>query len=157
MGGPVIEQMSQRGNPGMYTFPRPMIHSGDWMFSFSGLKTAVMNFLKDRTPEFRQQEMPDICAGFQEAIVDVLTDKAIRAARDIGYHTIVLSGGVAANMRLRKRLNDEGNRLHIDVVVPSKAYCTDNAAMVGISGWLQYQKRAAPPGELTPQPSLRLS
>jgi N6-L-threonylcarbamoyladenine synthase len=121
-GGPAIDRVARDGSPTAIPFPRPMLDDG-FDFSFSGLKTAVVHYVR-KHPEI---EVADIAASFQEAVVDVLVEKLLAAARDTGIDTVVVGGGVAANSRLRARLGEVADRR---VVVPALDLCTDNAAMV---------------------------
>lgn len=126
MGGPVIDRLSQKGDGRMIAFPRPMLKEAGLDFSFSGLKTAVMNFVSQR----EVSDQADVAASFQEAVVDVLVGKCARALGVTGVPRLVVCGGVAANRRLRERLHG----LPQEVFIPSAEYCTDNAAMVAIAG-----------------------
>jgi N6-L-threonylcarbamoyladenine synthase len=125
-GGPAIDRISGDGDPAAVKFPRPMLDDG-FDFSFSGLKTAVVHFVR------KHPDVPvaDVAASFQAAVVDVLVEKLLAAARATGIGTVVIGGGVAANSALRTRLLDEAERGEFRVVLPSRDLCTDNAAMVG--------------------------
>ncbi len=134
-GGVVIERLAVEGDPAAVRFPRPHLRSGDLQFSFSGLKTAVANHLAHVGRALDDQEIRDVCAAFQAAVVEVLTEKTARAARDSGVRTVLVAGGVAANTALReamaRKMAESGGR----VIVPSPALCTDNAAMIGAAGF----------------------
>ena len=125
-GGPRIEQEARSGDPARFDLPRSMKCSGDHDFSFSGLKTAVRYLL----PETGSADRPDLCASFQEAVVDVLVHKAVRAARLAGRRLIALSGGVGLNLRLRERLQRAAAEEDLEVCFAASALCTDNAAMM---------------------------
>jgi N6-L-threonylcarbamoyladenine synthase len=125
-GGPAIDRVARDGDPKAIAFPRPMLDDG-YDFSFSGLKTAVVHYLR-KHPE---AEIADIAASFQSAVVDVLIAKLVAAARAEGFGVVVAGGGVAANSLLRERLFDLALTTDLEVVVPSPGLCTDNAAMVG--------------------------
>ncbi len=127
-GGPLVDQLSRGGDPAAVPFPRPMLDKG-YEFSFSGLKTAVMNERRDRPDVSRE----DFCASFQAAVVDVLTTKLLRAARETGVGTIAVAGGVACNSGLRAALAAQAGSLKL--VIPAPALCTDNAAMIARAGW----------------------
>lgn len=129
-GGPIIEKLAREGDPQAIPFPRPMMEEG-FAFSFSGLKTAVRNYVA-RNPA---PDLKDIAASFQEAVFDVLISKALRAAEAFGTPRIVVSGGVAANRRLRERFSEEAGRRGLEVYFPSPRYCTDNAAMIALAGY----------------------
>jgi N6-L-threonylcarbamoyladenine synthase len=137
MGGPIIDRMARNGDAARYRFPRPMLGDGTFDFSFSGLKTSVQNFLvREKTG---QDTMPDVCAGFQEAVVDVLCRKSMDACMQRGIRRLVVCGGVASNRRLRERLETACQDMGVLLAVPSPQYCTDNAAMVGLTGWMHYK------------------
>ena len=131
-GGPEIDKLAQKGNPKAFDFPRSMIHSGDFDFSFSGLKTSVRYFIQKNYPEgVPDNLLADMCASVQSAIVDVLVHKAVAAARKTNVKTIVIAGGVSANSELRKKLEITSSKYGIKSVAPELAYCMDNAAMIG--------------------------
>jgi N6-L-threonylcarbamoyladenine synthase len=134
-GGRVIDQLSPRGNKKAFNFPRPMIRSKDYDFSFSGLKTAVINMFKDRVASGEKLPLADIAASFQEAVVDVLVSKTLRAAEDRGVSAVSVTGGVSANRRLREAFAESGRRKGIQVFFPDLSLCTDNAAMIAAAGY----------------------
>ncbi len=142
-GGPVIDELSRTGNPKAIRFPRPVVSKNSFDFSFSGLKTAVVNYVKTH-PEpsggYPKDLIRDIVSSFQEAVVDVLVKKTVLAAQHQGLKKIVLSGGVAANQRLRQKIKEESLDRKLKVYLPSPSFCTDNAAMVGVVGY-EYLKR----------------
>jgi N6-L-threonylcarbamoyladenine synthase len=129
-GGPAIDRLATKGDPAAIAFPRPMLDDGN-DFSFSGLKTAVVLYVR-KNPE---ADVADVAASFQAAVVDVLVSKLLRVAEETGLSTVVIGGGVAANSALRARLLDEADRRGIRVVLPSISLCTDNAAMVASVAW----------------------
>ncbi len=131
-GGVVIDRMAKTGNPEAYPFPRAMKDSPD--FSFSGLKTSLLVLLKKRGKIFSESELPDVVASYQEAIVDVLVEKTLRAARENGFSQIVVCGGVAANSRLREKFSQTAAQESIELFFPPMMLCTDNAAMVAALG-----------------------
>lgn len=131
-GGVVIDQIAKLGNREALAFPRAMKDSQD--FSFSGLKTALLMKIKKQGQNFKQDEIPDVAASYQEAIVDVLVDKTIKAARENGINTIVVCGGVAANSRLREKFTEETSSRNIELFIPPMILCTDNAAMIAARG-----------------------
>ena len=142
-GGPIIDQLSRTGNPRAIRFPRAILSKNSLDFSFSGVKTAVVNYLKThpKPPEDDSEGfIKDIVSSFQEAVVEVLVKKTVQAAQQHGLKRIVLSGGVAANQRLRQRIQEESLERKLRVFLPSPAFCTDNAAMVGVVGY-EYLKR----------------
>jgi len=131
-GGVVIDRMAKTGNPQAYSFPRAMKDAPD--FSFSGLKTSLLILLKKRGKVFSESELPDVVAGYQEAIVDVLVEKTVRAARENGLSQIVVCGGVAANSRLREKFSQAAVQEGMELFFPPMMLCTDNAAMVAALG-----------------------
>jgi N6-L-threonylcarbamoyladenine synthase len=131
-GGVVIDKISKGANPQAVAFPRAMKGAPD--FSFSGLKTSLLTLLKKRGRDFSAEELPDIVASYQEAIVDVLVEKTIKAAKDNGINRIVVCGGVAANSRLRERFAAETTARNIELFIPPVILCTDNAAMIAAIG-----------------------
>jgi len=137
-GGPIIDELSRAGNPKAVRFPRPVLSKNSLDFSFSGLKTAVVNFVKahPEPPEgYSEGLIKDIVSSFQEAVVEVLVKKTVQAAQYEGLKRIVLSGGVAANQRLRQKIKEESIKQKLKVYLPSPSFCTDNAAMVGVVGY----------------------
>ncbi len=138
-GGIVIDQLAERGNPRAYDFPRGMIKNKkrNLDFSFSGLKTAVKEALGERNLE--GQDLYDLCASFQEAVADVLVKKSLWACRAERINRLVLAGGVAANSRLRNLALERGTKDKRKVYLPSKIFCTDNAAMIAVAGYHRYQ------------------
>jgi N6-L-threonylcarbamoyladenine synthase len=133
-GGPAIDRISGEGDPAAMAFPRALLDQG-FDFSFSGLKTSVINHVR-KHPEV---ETADVAASFQEAVVDVLVAKARRAAKEIGAKGMCLGGGVAANSLLRRRWVEACDEDGLRAFVPSRAMCTDNAAMVAAAGWWKLQ------------------
>lgn len=125
-GGPQIDRLAREGNPGRFDFPRSMLNSGDFHFSFSGLKTAVRYML----PKFQPGDLADVCASFQEAVVDVLVGKTIAAARANGRDLVTVSGGVSCNSRLREKFRVECERKRLRLMIAESKLCTDNAAMI---------------------------
>ncbi len=134
-GGPVIDKLSRQGNRKAFRFPRPMISSQSSDFSFSGLKTAVVNMFRDRLARGETLPLDDIAASFQEAVVDVLVAKTVRAAQEKGVTAIGVTGGVSANSRLRQVFAETGKKQGIDVFFPALSLCTDNAAMIAAAGY----------------------
>jgi N6-L-threonylcarbamoyladenine synthase len=133
-GGAVIDRLSRQGNPDRIRFPRPYIEKDSFDFSFSGIKTAVGRYLREHSDRCTEN-VADIAAGFQEAVVDVLVYKLIRAARMKGCRRVALAGGVAANSRLRERLRLDAGAEQMEVYLPSLQLCGDNAAMVAALGY----------------------
>jgi len=131
-GGRVIDRLAQQGDPTTIRFPRAHLKNGKPGFSYSGLKTALRQFLQ--SPEHVSHRLEDIAASYQEAVVDMLIEPTLRAATELGLQRIVVSGGVSANSRLRQRMREEGESRGLEVFVPSLKFCTDNAAMIAWAG-----------------------
>ncbi len=130
-GGPIIDQYAKKGKPDKYDFPRSMIHSDNFDFSFSGLKTSVRYFVnKNFDIPIREDDLNDLCASVQKAIVDVLVAKAVKASKKYIIKSIVIGGGVSANSLLREEFSKLENN-DFKVVLPDMEYCIDNAAMIG--------------------------
>jgi N6-L-threonylcarbamoyladenine synthase len=133
-GGPALDKAARDGDPHAVRFPRAMEDSGDLDFSMSGLKTAVLRYVKGERAAGREIDVPDLAASFQEAIVDVQVSKTLQAAAVTGVPRVLLGGGVVANTRLRERLQADGAAAGLEVLVPPLELCTDNAAMVACLG-----------------------
>ena len=140
-GGPIIAEIAQHGNPAAVNFPRAWLEPDSFDFSFSGVKTAVANFVNQANQNKEKLNIPDICASFQEAIADVLVGKTLMAAKAVNVSQIVLAGGVAANQRLRELMLSRGQKENFSVFLPPKEYCTDNAAMIAVAGYHLYQNK----------------
>jgi N6-L-threonylcarbamoyladenine synthase len=150
-GGPVIDALAARGDPTAVAFPRALRGDG-FDFSFSGLKTSVITYVRQH-PE---TAVADVAASFQEAVVDVLVDKARRAAAELGASSLCLGGGVAANSALRRRIVDAATADGLRAFIPSLAMCTDNAAMVGATAWYRLRRDGPTPLDAAADPNLRL-
>ncbi|VVD84454.1 UGMP family protein [Pandoraea cepalis] len=133
-GGPAISRLAEFGTPGRYDLPRPMKHSGNLDFSFSGLKTAVLTQVRNLGGNVCDQEKADLARGFVDAIVDVLVAKSMAALKQTGMKTLVVAGGVGANTQLREGLNEAARRRGYRVHYPDLAFCTDNGAMIAFAG-----------------------
>lgn len=136
-GGPAISKLAAQGNSGRFKLPRPMLRSGDLNFSFSGLKTAVLTLVNGNSVD--AQTKADIAFEFQEAVTEVLTTKCMAALRKTGLDSLIVSGGVGANQRLRERLNQATQRKHCRVNYPRLEFCTDNGAMIAFAGAMRMQ------------------
>ena len=137
-GGAALSEMATQGRPEAVKLTRPMLHSGDFDFSFSGLKTAVLTRVRE-IGEPDAQQRADIAHGFQQAIVEVLVRKALRAVRDSGLRRLVVAGGVGANRELRRQLDAGAAKAKIEVFYPELEFCTDNGAMIALVGGLRYR------------------
>jgi N6-L-threonylcarbamoyladenine synthase len=133
-GGPALDRLAREGDPAAIPFPRAMADSGDYDFSLSGLKTAVLRYVKAERAAGRDVDAADLAASFQEAIVDVQVEKTMRAAEEARVRTILLGGGVVANTRLRERMERAGAERGLRVSFPPPELCTDNAAMIARAG-----------------------
>jgi N6-L-threonylcarbamoyladenine synthase len=138
-GGPLIDKLARQGDPLAFTFSKANIKNLD--YSFSGLKTSFLYFLRDRLKEdqdFVRNNLNDLCASIQHAIVESLIHKLAKAARDTGISEIAITGGVSANSGLREAVYSLGTRKNWNVYIPELQYSTDNAAMIAISGYYKY-------------------
>jgi N6-L-threonylcarbamoyladenine synthase len=151
-GGPAIDRLSAEGDPQAIAFPRGLRGEG-YDFSFSGLKTSVINYVRKHPGV----STADVAASFQEAVVDVLVEKSRRAAAEIGARSICLGGGVAANSALRRAIVEAAQADGRAALVPSRAMCTDNAAMVGATAWYRLRTDGPTPLDVAADPNLRLS
>jgi len=141
-GGPALSVLAEQGTPGVVKLPRPMLNSGDLMFSFSGLKTAVLMQVRERS--LGEQERADVARGFQDAIVEVLVKKSLLAVKQTGLKQLVVAGGVGANRELRRQLDARAARRGLEVFYPELEFCTDNGAMIALAGALRLQAGAVP-------------
>lgn len=153
-GGPYVDNLAQQGKD-VYGLPRPYLHDQGYNFSFSGLKSAVINFVHNKEQRNEAFVKEDLCASFQASVCDVLIHKTQKAVDALGVKTVILAGGVAANKTLRSRLHAEITKAK--VVVPPFKYCTDNAAMIGSAAYFQYVKEGKKPNlDLNGKSSLEL-
>jgi len=150
-GGPSIDKIAREGDPRAIDFPRAMLHDG-LDVSFSGLKTAVINHVRQH-PDVATA---DVAASFQQAVVDVLVAKTIRAVERTGVRSVALGGGVAANSLLRQRMEEESATRGWHLVLPSRAMCTDNAAMIASAAWYRLRDGVTSPLDMEAQPNLKL-
>lgn len=141
-GGPLIDKYAQLGNPKAFPFSKPQV--ANLNFSFSGLKTAILYFLQkeqQKNPLFIKENLNDICASIQYTIVEILMDKLKKAVKETGIKHIAIAGGVSANSEIRKRLQNAEKQLGWKTYIPKFEYTTDNAAMIGITGYLKYLRK----------------
>lgn len=139
-GGPLIQKMSENGNPNAINFPRVYFNDKSLDFSFSGVKTAVLNYLNSMNQKEESFSKKDVCASFQKAVVDVLVTNLIIAAKNQGLKKVALAGGVSANALLRNELSEAAKKDNIEVYYPRPVLCTDNAAMIACSAYFYYKK-----------------
>jgi N6-L-threonylcarbamoyladenine synthase len=142
-GGPALARLAEFGNPAAFELPRPLLHSGDLDFSFAGLKTAVRTQVLKLGSNVCEQERADLAAAAQQAIIDVLVAKTLKALRQTGLQRLVVAGGVGANALLRRRLNAECAKRQIRVHYPELALCTDNGAMIALAAAMRLQRGSA--------------
>jgi N6-L-threonylcarbamoyladenine synthase len=139
-GGLAIDKLSVKGDRQAYNFPRPMLRNKSYDFSFSGLKTSVINKFKDKLARDDALPLADIAASFQEAVVDVLVSKTLRAADEYGVKAVSVTGGVSANSRLREVFQETCKKKGIEVFFPELSLCTDNAAMIAAAGYARIRR-----------------
>jgi N6-L-threonylcarbamoyladenine synthase len=151
-GGPEIEKMARYGNSKAINFPRPMINQKNYDFSFSGLKTAVLYYLRD----YKNVKIKDVASAFQAAAFDVLISKTLKAAKEFKAKSILVSGGVASNNSLRNYLKSQikNQKLKIKIIIPAKKFCTDNAGMIAAAAYVNYLRNKK--HKLTAQGNLTL-
>jgi N6-L-threonylcarbamoyladenine synthase len=152
-GGPHVNRLGKSGDPKRYQFPRSMMDSNDFSFSFSGLKTAVRYLL----PKLGEYKIEDVCASFQEAVVEVLVAKTLRAAEETGLRVIAVSGGVSCNTRLRELFTSKCARRGLEILFAAPEFCTDNAAMIGFVAALRVEQGQSSPLSVDIDPNLRLA
>ena len=150
-GGPVIDRLARQGDPRRFKFAKPHVPGLD--YSFSGIKTSLLYFVRDemaKDPSFMDNNKEDICASFQKALVDILLDKLIKAARQTGIKDITIGGGVSANSGLRERILSEGAKRGWRTFLPPFKFTTDNAAMIAIAGYFHYKAGERTPLDVAP-------
>lgn len=138
-GGPKIDKIAKEGNPHAVEFKRVFLEKDSFDFSFSGVKTGVLNYINSEKQKGNEIAASDVAASFQLSVIDVVVEKSIRAAKQLNYDKIVMGGGVASNTLLRKMLKDACLKEGIELFYPSPVYCTDNAAMVACCAYYDYQ------------------
>ncbi|MDO9547993.1 MAG: tRNA (adenosine(37)-N6)-threonylcarbamoyltransferase complex transferase subunit TsaD, partial [Candidatus Marinimicrobia bacterium] len=155
-GGPIVDCLARIGNPEFFHFPRAKIKDNPTNFSFSGLKTALLYLVKQKGSEWAEKHTNDLCASYQEAIVDVLVTNTVETAIQKECRKLVLAGGVAANSRLRSRISEIAMQYGISVYFPSLEYCTDNAAMISRTGRELYVRQLFSSSSISAVPNLTL-
>ncbi len=156
-GGPLIDKVAKTGNRNAIKFPRVVIDDETLDFSFSGLKSAVLNYIHNSNQKNEEVNMEDVAASFQEAVVEVLAMKTIKAAKLKSCGTIALAGGVASNSRLREALQEECMKHNYKFTKPSPVLCTDNAAMIGCAAYYKYLNKQFADASLNALPNLELA
>lgn len=155
-GGPIIDKLAKEGNSNAIQFPKAYLEEGSYDFSFSGLKSAVLNYINSQKMKGLEIPISDVAASFQRSVVEILTEKAIKCALDKGVNRIVLAGGVAANTALRSHLQFECDKNNIDFKYPSLTLCTDNAAMIGCVAYYDYIRGIRSGLDLNAIPNLKI-
>ena len=155
-GGPKIDKAAKEGNRHAIEFPRAKVGDSPYDFSFSGLKSAVLNYINHEKMMGNEISVPDVAASFQNAVVDSLVTRAIAAAKEYGYKKLALAGGVASNTALRAGMDEACKRENIQLYYPSPILCTDNAAMIGCAAYYEYQKGNRSGWDLNAVPNLKL-
>lgn len=155
-GGPKIDKVAKEGNADAIKFPRANFHEASLDFSFSGVKSAVLNYLNSMDMKKEQINVPDVAASFQKAVVNVLVDNALEACRIKGVDKITIAGGVASNSCLRETMIKEGRKKNIEVLFPEMVLCTDNAAMIGSAAYFELIKGRVSGLTLNAIPNLKL-
>ena len=155
-GGPKIDKAAKAGNPDAIGFPRAKIAGAAFDFSFSGVKSAVLNYLNQCEMKGQEIVQADVAASFQKAVVDVLVERAVAAAQKLGENRIAVAGGVAANTFLRERMQEECRNAGIALYYPSPVFCTDNAAMIAVQGYYGYMAGKRSGWDLNAVPNLKI-
>lgn len=155
-GGPKVDKAAREGNPHAIEFPRAKVGDNPYDFSFSGLKSAVLNYINHAKMTGEEICVPDLAASFQNAVVESLVFRAIMAAKEYGYDKLAIAGGVASNSALREGVKAACEKEGIRFYHPSPIYCTDNAAMIGAAAYYEYQKGARSGWDLNAVPNLKL-
>ncbi|MBR6626703.1 MAG: tRNA (adenosine(37)-N6)-threonylcarbamoyltransferase complex transferase subunit TsaD [Lachnospiraceae bacterium] len=155
-GGPKIDKLSKEGNPEAIHFPRAKVVENEYDFSFSGLKSAVLNYLNGCQMKGETVNTADVAASFQKAVIDVLVEHSVHAVRQFGFDKFAIAGGVASNSSLRAAFEKECAEKGIRFYHPSPVYCTDNAAMIGVAGYYEYIKGVRDGYDLNAVPNLKL-
>lgn len=155
-GGPKIDNLSKEGNPHAISFPRAKVDGASYDFSFSGLKSAVLNYLNSCEMKGIAVNKADVAASFQKAVIDVLVEHAFHAVKEYGFQKFAIAGGVASNSSLRAAFETECAKNGIEFYHPSPVLCTDNAAMIGAAGYYEYQNGTRNGYDLNAVPNLKL-
>lgn len=155
-GGPKVDRAAREGNPHAIEFPRARVGGSEYDFSFSGMKSAVLNYINQAQMKGETISVPDLCASFQNAVVDVLVSRAVAAAKEFSYDKLAIAGGVASNSALREGMRKACEREGLKLYYPSPIYCTDNAAMIGAAAYYEYINGARAGWDLNAVPNLKL-
>ena len=155
-GGPKVDKAAKEGNRNAVVFPRARVEGAPYDFSFSGLKSAVLNHINHAHMMGEEINVPDLMASFQYAVVDVLTSHAVEAAKNLGYDKVAIAGGVASNSALRAEMKEACEKAGLKFYYPSPIFCTDNAAMIGVAGYYEYINGTRSGWDLNAVPNLKL-
>ncbi|MDD6208198.1 MAG: tRNA (adenosine(37)-N6)-threonylcarbamoyltransferase complex transferase subunit TsaD [Clostridiales bacterium] len=155
-GGPKIDRVAKEGNPDAIAFPRAHIEDAPYDFSFSGLKSAVLNYMNQCKMRGEEVVIEDVAASFQKAVVDVLVERTVLAAKNLGIHQVALAGGVASNSALRAGMAAACEENGLNLCYPSPIYCTDNGVMIGVAGYYEYLAGTRHGLDLNAVPNLKL-
>lgn len=155
-GGPKIDKVSYNGNPHAMEFPRAKVEGSEYDFSFSGLKSAVLNYLNGLSMKGETYVQEDVAASFQQAVVDVLVGHSMQALEQYGFKKFAIAGGVASNSHLRTAMEEACAKRGVSFYKPSPIYCTDNAAMIGVAGYYEYIAGTRSGWDLNAVPALKL-
>lgn len=155
-GGPKIDRLSKEGNPDAIVFPKAKLENAPYDFSFSGVKSAVLNHINRCKMQGEEIREADIAASFQKAVVDTLTEKAVKAAKEYKMDKLAIAGGVASNGSLRRAMEEACEKADIHFYYPSPIFCTDNAAMIGVAAYYEYLKGTRHGLDLNAVPNLKL-
>lgn len=155
-GGPKVDKAAKEGNPHAFEFPRAKVGDNPYDFSFSGLKSAVLNYINHAKMTGEEIAVPDLAASFQTAVVDVLVSRAVAAAKEYGYDKVAIAGGVASNSALREGMRAACEKEGLKFYHPSPIFCTDNAAMIGVAAYYEYINGARAGWDLNAIPNLKL-
>lgn len=155
-GGPKVDKAAKEGNPHAMEFPRAKVGGSQYDFSFSGMKSAVLNYINQAEMKGETICVPDLCASFQNAVVDVLVSRAVAATKEFGYKNLAIAGGVASNSALRAGMKAACEKAGIEFYYPSPIFCTDNAAMIGAAGYYEYINGVRAGWDLNAVPNLKL-
>ena len=155
-GGPKIDKLAKEGNPDAIEFPRAHVDDAPYDFSFSGIKSAVLNYINSANMQGKEINRADVAASFQKAVVDALVSRAVRLAKECGMDKLAIAGGVASNSALRAAIQEECTKNNISFYSPSPVLCTDNAAMIGAAAYYEYIKGIRHGYDLNAIPNLKL-
>ena len=151
-----MDALAKEGNPQAIAFPRAKIEGSAYDFSFSGLKSAVLNYLNQCQMKGEEPNKADVAASFQASVVDVLVSHTIQAAKEYGINKVAIAGGVASNTTLRQTMTTECSKNQLQLYYPSPIFCTDNAAMIGVAGYYDFQKGVLHGLDLNAVPNLKI-